>query len=395
VAATGPEIRPGMRLPAPDESAATGALARLTGLDIAGAGFGELARAVAFAAGAQASADPRPWRCPYVLVLPGDHAGGAAAGAIPGESGRRAALARDGAGPLGILAARAGATLRVVEAPPARPMELGPALEAGEVDDAMRRGWLLAEEAIGAGADVLVIGSCGTGTDAAAAAVLAATAGAEVAAVLPRAIAPGARIDDDAWMVRCAAARDALYRIRHTARGAHEGMAGHSLSRLVNRRRNPRGAHYVLAELGGGDMAIATGVVLGAAARRTPVLVDGPVGVVAVLASRDLAGQARHWCLLADHGQNPTVTFAARVLELSPLTDLRLDLGEGATALAMLPLLGTALELAATLPAHPAAPTEPAAHTEPTAPPAHTEPTEPAAPAAPEPPATGGAVDAG
>ena len=86
--------------------------------------------------------------------------------------------------------------------------------------------------------------------------------------------------------------------------------------------------------MGGGDIAIATGILLGATARRAPVLLDGPVGVAAALMSRDLAGQARHWCLLPDHGRSPLVRLAAEVLGLHPLADMRLDLGEGATALA-------------------------------------------------------------
>ena len=132
-------------------------------------------------------------------------------------------------------------------------------------------------------------------------------------------------------MVRCAAVRDALHRTR----------------------RSPRDAKDVLAELGGGDIAMATGVLLGATARRVPVLLDGPVGIAAGMVSRDLAGQARHWCLLPDHGGRPGVRLAADVLGLTPLLDLRLDLGEGATALAALPLLRSALTLAAALPVHP------------------------------------------
>ncbi len=344
-------------LPAPDEAAAAAELARLTGLDVPGAGFGVLARAVAFVAGTQGAAVPRPWRSPRVLVLRGDHAGGAAAGTIPGESGRRAALARKGAGPLGVLAARAGATVQVVDAPPARPMELAPALDSTEVDKALRYGWRLAEEAADAGVDVLVIGSCGSGTDAAAAAVLAAVLDVEPAAVLPRAVVAGGRVDDAAWMVRCAAVRDALFRIRPRRPEVRETPADHSFSRIfkANRQRSRRGAREVLAEVGGGDLTIAVGVLLGAAARRTPVLVDGPVGAVAALLSRDLADQARRWCLLPDHGRHPVVKRAADELGLTPCTDLRLDLGEGATALAALPLLAAALKLAAVLPHHPTA----------------------------------------
>jgi len=220
-----------------------------------------------------------------------------------------------------------------VDAPTAAPIELGPALTVDAVEAALRYGWRLAEEAVDSGVDLIVLGACGTGTEAAAAAVLAATSGAEPPAILGRVITPGGHVDDVAWMARCAAVRDALHRTRNSQRGAKD----------------------VLAELGGGDIAIATGVLLGATARRTPVLLDGPVGVAAGLVSRDLAGQARHWCLLPDHGGHPAVKLAADVLGLTPLLDLRLDLGEGATSLAALPLLRAALSLAGTLPVHPLA----------------------------------------
>jgi nicotinate-nucleotide--dimethylbenzimidazole phosphoribosyltransferase len=329
--ATGLVIQPGMDLPMPDEHAGPSASTRLATLDVAGAGLGALERVVTFAAATQGTGSPVPWRSVRVLLLQGDHDGGAAAGTTPGESARRADLARAGEGALARLAAEAGASLQVVEAPTAAPMELGPALTADAVESALRQGWRLAEQAADSGVDIIVLAACGAGTEAAAAAVLAATAGAEPAAVLGRVIAPGGRVNDTAWMLRCAAVRDAVHRTRHSSRGAKE----------------------VLAELGGGDIAVATGVLLGATARRTPVLIDGPVGVAAGLVSRDLAGQARHWCLLPDHGGHPAVKLAADVLGLEPLLNLRLDLGEGATALAALPLLRAALTLGAGLPAHP------------------------------------------
>lgn len=329
--ATGLVIQPGMDLPMPDEHAGPSASERLATLDVAGAGLGALQRVVTFAAATQGTGSPVPWESVRVLLLQGDHDGGAAAGTTPGESARRADQARAGEGALARLAAAAGASLQVVDAPTAAPMELGPALSDDAVEAALRQGWRLAEQAADSGVDVIVLAACGAGTDAAAAAVLAATAGAEPAAVLGRVIAPGGRVNDTAWMLRCAAVRDAVHRTRHSSRGAKE----------------------VLAELGGGDIAIATGVLLGATARRTPVLIDGPVGVAAGLVSRDLAGQARHWCLLPDHGGHPAVKLAADVLGLDQLLDLRLDLGEGATALAALPLLRAALTLAAGLPSHP------------------------------------------
>jgi len=72
------------------------------------------------------------------------------------------------------------------------------------------------------------------------------------------------------------------------------------------------------------------------------------------LVARDFAGQTRHWCLLPDHGQHPTVKQAAEILGLDPVLDVRLDLGEGANALAVLPVLQAMLGLVTTAPTHPA-----------------------------------------
>ncbi|MEV6694013.1 bifunctional adenosylcobinamide kinase/adenosylcobinamide-phosphate guanylyltransferase [Micromonospora sp. NPDC051196] len=331
VAAGGPVIQPGMELPMPDEYAGPQAVERLATLDVPGRGLGVLEQVVSFAATTQGTPTPTPWQSVRVLLLHGDHEGGAAAGTRPGESARRADQARAGQGVLARLADHGGASLQVVEAPTAAPIEHGPALTAEQVESALRYGWRLAEEAADAGVQLLVLAACGAGTEAAAAAVLAATAGAEAPAVLARVVTECGEFDDAAWMTRCAAIRDALHRIRRSGRDAKD----------------------VLAQLGGGDIAVATGVLLGATARRIPVLLDGPVGVAAGLVSRDLAGQARHWCLLADHGGHPAVQLAADVLGLTPLAELKLDLGEGANALTVLPLLRSALTLAAALPTRP------------------------------------------
>ncbi|HET8680697.1 MAG TPA: bifunctional adenosylcobinamide kinase/adenosylcobinamide-phosphate guanylyltransferase [Micromonosporaceae bacterium] len=344
-------FQPGMDLPMPDEAAATAARTHLATLDLPGAGLGALAETVAFAAATQGRAVPQPWQEVRVLLLHADHDGGAAAGDSPAESARRAARARAGEDPVALLAAEAGASLRVVEAMPSQPFETEDALTTTQVDEALAYGWRLAAQAADSGVDLLVMASYGAGAEAAAAAVVAAASGAEVAKLLGRVVGADGHIDDAAWMVRCAAVRDALHRTRSRQRGARD----------------------LLAALGGADLAVATGILLGAAARRTPVLLDGPVGIAAGLVSRDLGGQARHWCLLPDDGGQPTVRYAADVLNLRPVMDLRLGLGEGATALAALPLLRAALTLAGTVPVRPPAP----------------EPVEPVEPPAPEPKPTG------
>src|SRR5262249_51265704 len=81
------------------------------------------------------------------------------------------------------------------------------------------------------------------------------------------------------------------------------------------------------------------------------VMIDGPVGVAAGMLARDLGAHSRHWLIMPDHGDHPAVKIAADVLGIEPLLSLRLGLGEGATALAALPLINTALTLSAATPA--------------------------------------------
>lgn len=331
-ASTAVEIEPGMDLPMPDPDTGPDAHDRLATLDLAGLGLGPLGEAVEFAAATQNTIRPRSWTAVRVLLISGSHAGGAAAGADQAEAERRVAQMEAGEGMLSRLAGQAGADVAVVRVPASGAMEDGPVLDGDAVDAALRQGWQLAGAAADAGRDVLVLASAGTGTDAVATAVLAATTGAEPVAMLPRVLRPGGHYDDHAWMVRCAAVRDALHRIR----------------------QEPRGARDILAQLGGADLAVATGALLGAAARRLPVLLDGPVGIAAGLIARDLAGQIRHWCLLPDAGALALVRQGADVLGLTPVLHLGLDLGEGANALAALPLLRTAIALSSALPVHPA-----------------------------------------
>jgi NaMN:DMB phosphoribosyltransferase len=213
-------------------------------------------------------------------------------------------------------------------------METGDALTAQEVEAALAQGWKLAEAAVDEGADVLVLAALGTGQEAAAVALTTLTAGGEPAALLDRVVSASSSINDLAWMTRCVTVRDALHRVR-------------------TRPRDPRS---LLATVGGGDIAVATGIILGATYRRTPVLIDGPVGIAAGLAARDIGPQSRLWLQLADHGGHPLVRFGGDVLGLSPVLHLRMRLGEGTTALAALPLLNAALTVSAGTPPKPVAP---------------------------------------
>jgi adenosyl cobinamide kinase/adenosyl cobinamide phosphate guanylyltransferase/NaMN:DMB phosphoribosyltransferase len=316
------DIRIGMTIPWADTTAAGAAEQRSQRLPVAGAGMGGLTSLVKFVAGVRGVERPQPFRSVRVIAITGTHSGAiGAGGSVPGwahpDTADASALAR--------LAGTAdNVTIELLDTGVAEPIETGDALTEAGMLASMRRGWRRAHAAADRGDDVIVLAAGGPGIEAAASAVVAAITRAEVPALLPRVFGPDGAIDDEAWMERCVAIRDAVTK---TQARVHDGPAA-------------------LAAFGGPTLATATGVLLGAAKRRTPVIIDGPVGAAAALVARDYAVQVRLWCLLTDIASDPTVRFAADRLGLEPVVSIGLGLGEGANALALLPLFQAALTAA-------------------------------------------------
>jgi len=102
--------------------------------------------------------------------------------------------------------------------------------------------------------------------------------------------------------------------------------------------------HLGFAAVIAGDLATAAIHLDESVRLRRPL--DFPAGVAAALVARDFGSQTRHWLLLPDDGGHPAVRLGAEVLGVTPVLDLKLGIGEGATALAALPLLRSALMLA-------------------------------------------------
>ncbi|SMO46339.1 cob(II)yrinic acid a,c-diamide reductase [Geodermatophilus aquaeductus] len=92
---------------------------------------------------------------------------------------------------------------------------------------------------------------------------------------------------------------------------------------------DPAGA---LAELGGPELAVLTGAVLGAAAARTPVVLDGFAVSVAALAAVLLEPGAQACLVAGQRSRERGHDLVLQALGLEPLLDLRLRAGEGAGA---------------------------------------------------------------
>lgn len=322
---------------APDTDARRTAVARYTELAVPDGALGRLAELGCWLAAVQGTCPPRPPGRARIVAVAADH-GVAARGVSaygPGVTARQLATARDNAVPIAVLAPAAGASLRLVDVGVdgeptddryrvrrgSGSIESADALTEAETEHAVALGRRIADEEIDSGADLLIPASLGVGATTPASVLVAALTGAEPVAVVGR----GSGIDDGAWMRKAAAVRDGLRRARP--------HAGDPLA--------------LLRVAGGADLAVLTGFLVQAALRRTPVLLDGVVvGAAAVLAEK-LAPGAREWWLVAQRSPEPAMTLACEHLELPPLLDLEIRMGDGTGAAAAVPLLQMAARLLA------------------------------------------------
>lgn len=265
-----------------------------------------------------------------VLVFAADH-GIAARGVslFPSSvSAQVAAAAMRGEAAIGVLARALGAELLVADVGLAGPrpegvldrriaegsadMSVGPALEPAMLQQAVETGYELATD-LTARCDILLVGEIGIGNTTAAAALASALTGSP-----PRETC-GRGTGIDAQML---ARKRALVA---TALAANEPSASEPLE--------------CLRRVGGLELAALAGALLGSAAARTPVLLDGfATGVVALAACR--AEPALRDYLIAGHrSAEPAHARVLVELGLEPLLDLRLRLGEASGAALALPLV--------------------------------------------------------
>jgi nicotinate-nucleotide--dimethylbenzimidazole phosphoribosyltransferase len=305
-----------------DDAAMTLAYERQQTLTKPSGALGKIEGLSVWLAGVQGTCPPRPLLRRRLVVFAGDH-GVARLGvsAYPAEvTAQMVANIRDGGAACNVLARLADVSVRVEAVSvgtPSGAISVEPAVPLDVAEAAYERGLRIADEEVDLGADVLVAGDMGIGNSTPAAALVCALTDAEPHEVVGR----GTGIDDAAWARKVAVVRDALRR---------SGFADLAPVEL-------------LAQLGGADLAAMTGFLVGAARRRTPVVLDGVVsGAAALVATKLEPGAAAYW--VAGHrSTEPAHRKALAALGLEPLLDLGLRLGEGTGALLALPLLDAAV----------------------------------------------------
>ncbi len=338
-----PEVAYFPDIPAPDPDAASAARERQGLLTKPAGALGRLEDLSVWVAACQSACPPKQFERARVVVFAGDH-GVAAAGvsAYPAEvTAAMVANFAAGGAAVNVLAEVAGAGVRVMDIAvdtdePASPsigahkirrssgnIAVEDALTPDEVVQAIDAGRQIADEEVDSGADLLIAGDMGIGNTTPATTLIAALTDSEPVSVVGR----GTGIDDAGWARKTAAIRDALYRTR---RLSADPIA-------------------LLRICGGADLAAMTGFLAQAAVRRTPVLLDGVVVTAAALAAEKLAPGAKLWWRAGHRSTEPAHTLALRHLDLDPIVELDMRLGEGSGALVALPVLRAAVATLASM----------------------------------------------
>ncbi len=191
-------------------------------------------------------------------------------------------------------------------------------VDTGDDGDPVARGASIADEEIDAGADLLLVAASGVGADAAiAVSVLTNT---EPVKVLARG---AAATDPDAWMERAVAVRD----------GRRACMP---------LRSEP---DHLLTKIDSARLAVVAGLVLRAAARRTPVLLDGPAAAAGALIAYEAQPRAVRWWAAADLGPDPAQELALTRMGQQAVLGLGSGLGNGLAALLTVPVIRAAAAL--------------------------------------------------
>ena len=182
----------------------------------------------------------------------------------------------------------------------------GPAMTRTEAEQAIQVGLDVLSEEAAHGLDIVATGDMGIGNTTPSSAIVAAMTGLPVAQVVGR----GTGIDDQ---------------------GLERKIKVIEKSLAVNQpdRNDPMD---VLHKVGGLEIAGLTGVMLGAASRRIPVVVDGFISTAAALIAVALAPRAREYLISAHQSVEIGHQVMLKHLNLVPLLDLNLRLGEGTGA---------------------------------------------------------------
>ena len=169
------------------------------------------------------------------------------------------------------------------------------------------------------GYQILATGEMGIGNTTTSSAIAAALLGCEVAEVTGR----GAGLSDE--------------KLIHKQEIIAEAMERYHLQKAD--------ALSVLETVGGLDIAGLAGVCIGGALYHIPIVLDGVISMVAALVAERIVPGVKAYLIPSHKGKEPAMERLAKELDIEPVIDGRMALGEGTGAVMMLSLLEMALSI--------------------------------------------------
>lgn len=304
-----------------------------------GRSLGALGEIAVVQAGWQGSVPPAAPQHPSTLIFAGAHSIAsrdisaytpASTANLAASTANLAAGTAAAAAPARVMAHIVGAPVRVIDTylhDPCPPIDMEDAMDEAGLDAALRLGQTVADEEIDAGADLLLVGNAGVGATTAAAALAGALTWTEPVAI----VGPGSAGSEGPhyakqWESKVAIIRDAMFRCR--------GL-----------QSNPRA---VIRKVASPDIAALIGFIIQAASRRTPLVIGDAPTAVAALAAEQLAPGTVRWLCAGSQSTEPSQAVAYRQLHIAPIFDLGASTGQACGALAALPMIRAACELAST-----------------------------------------------
>lgn len=241
-----------------------------------------------------------------------------------------------GAG-VNVLARQAGAEVRVVDvgvdynfencpglihrkvAHGTRNLAKGPAMTRAEALAALAVGIELADQCKQDGLGLVGTGEMGIGNTTPSSAIIAAIGGFSPEQVTHR----GTGINDQALQVKVNAIKQGL---------------------LVN-QPDPADPLDVLTKVGGLEIAAIAGLVLGCAANRIPVVIDGFISTAGALIASELHPNVREYLFAAHESVEVGHRFMLERIGVRPMLNLDLRLGEGTGAALAMPLIEAGVKI--------------------------------------------------
>jgi len=319
----------------PDERARDAARGLQLGLTKPAGALGRLEEIAVWAAGVYR--DPAPAYGPACVVVAAADHGVARSGVSAYPADVTAQMVRNflaGGAAINVLARRAGADVRVVDAGVATDIAdpalavvkrrrgnddlgAGAAMSPDEAEELVANGVRFAQGLAAAGTRIVALGDMGIGNTTAAAALTSAFTGTPPRHTVGR----GTGVDDRGYARKLEAVEAAVARCRG------------------------RDALSVLAKAGGFEIAFLAGVAIGCASASVAVVLDGYPTTAAALVASALAPAATAYMLAAHLSVEPGHGVALDHLGLRPLLALDMRLGEGTGAALALMLIDAALRI--------------------------------------------------